>query len=63
MWNFKNFFPPRKWLWIITAIILAIIIVYQAIITIFIPIRVNVVILLIEILTFFFVLYRIIWCN
>lgn len=61
--KFNNFFPPRKGLWIIIAIIMSIIITYQAILTICVPLRINIFILFIELLFFFYVIFRIIWCN
>lgn len=62
MWNLGNYFAGKTKL-IIIALILAIILTYQIIITIFVPIRINVFIALIELLAFFYVLWRIIWCN
>lgn len=63
MYNLFNCFPPKKGWLILLVIILSILIIYQAIITIIIPFRFNVFILLCEILLLFYILWRIIWDN
>ena len=52
---FKGFFS------IISVLILACLIFYQTIITLILPFRFNIFILLIEVVLLFFILYRIIW--
>ncbi len=46
---------------IITVLILSCLIFYQVIITLILPLRFNIFILLIEVFLLFYVLYRIIW--
>lgn len=52
---FKGFFS------VITVLILSCLIFYQVIITLILPFRFNIFILLIEVVLLFFILYRIIW--
>lgn len=59
--NNRGFF--RGFFSIITILILACLIFYQIIITLIIPLRFNIFILLIEVFLLFFVLARIIWPN
>ena len=56
-----KFQGPRNGLTIIILFILGMLIFYQAIITLILPFRFNIFILLIEIALFFFFLLRIIW--
>mgnify|MGYP000056098223 FL=1 len=56
-----KFQGPRNGLTIIILFILGMLIFYQAIITLILPFRFNIFILLIEIALFFFFMLRIIW--
>ena len=56
-----KFQGPRNGLTVIILFILGMLIFYQAIITLILPFRFNIFILLIEIALFFFFLLRIIW--
>ena len=59
MWPNRNF--GGSFLTIIALFCLAILIFYQVIITLFLPLRFNLFILLIEIFLFFYLLFRIIY--
>ncbi|MBQ3021084.1 MAG: hypothetical protein IJD92_02525 [Bacilli bacterium] len=59
MCNNKGFF--HGFFSIITVLILSCLIFYQTIITLILPFRFNIFILLIEVFLLFFVLYKIIW--
>lgn len=56
-----KFQGPRNGLTVIILFILGMLIFYQAIITLILPFRFNIFILLIEIALFFFFMLRIIW--
>ena len=56
-----KFQGPRNGLTVIILFILGMLIFYQAIITLILPFRFNIFILLIEIALFFFFMIRIIW--
>jgi len=59
MCNNRGFF--NGFFSIITVLILSCLIFYQVIITLILPLRFNIFILLIEVFLLFFILYKIIW--